>query len=94
MASKKKKVKQKNRYDAALLYMEGYSGKQISEFLHISHRTVSSHIAGYESGGMEALRFIKQPGGSKKIIVPAGYSTIYDLGMILMAGRTRPPTSL
>ena len=34
MASKNEKsVKQKNRYDVVLLYMEGYSRKKISEIL-------------------------------------------------------------
>ncbi len=41
MASKtEKNVKQKNRYDAVLLYMEGYPRKQIAQILHIPHRTV------------------------------------------------------
>lgn len=67
MASKKQKnVKKKNRYDAVLLYIEGYSRKQISEILHIPHRTVSSHIAKYEGGGMEAFLLIKQPGAPQK----------------------------
>lgn len=68
LASKKEKnVKQKNRYDAVLLYMEGYSRKQISEILHTPRRTVNSHIAKYESGGMEALLLIKQPGAPRKL---------------------------
>lgn len=68
MASKKEKnVKQKKRYDAVLLYMEGYSRKQISDILHIPYRTANSHIASYESGGMEALRLIKQPGAPRKL---------------------------
>ena len=37
MASKtEKNVKQKNRYDVVLLYMEGYPRKQISAILHIT----------------------------------------------------------
>ena len=37
MASKtEKNVKQKNRYDAVLLYMEGYPRKQIAQILHIA----------------------------------------------------------
>ena len=52
MASKNEKsVKQKNRYDVVLLYMEGYSRKKISEILHIPLRTVSYHILSYEKGG-------------------------------------------
>ena len=51
LASKnEKKVKQKNRFDTVLLYMEGYSRKQIAEILHIPHRTVCAHIAGYQKG--------------------------------------------
>lgn len=60
-------VKQKKRYDAVLLYMEGYSRSQIAEILHIPHRTVCSHIASYQKGGMEALLLIKQPGAPKKL---------------------------
>lgn len=50
-----KSVKQKNRYDAVLLHMEGYPQKEISQILHIPHRTVSYHIASYKKGGMEDL---------------------------------------
>ena len=68
MASKNEKsVKQKNRYDVVLLYMEGYSRKKISEILHIPLRTVSYHILSYEKGGMESLLIIKQPGAQKKL---------------------------
>ena len=68
LASKKEKnVNQKNCYDAVLLYMEGYSRKQISEILHTPHRTVNSHITKYEGGGMEALLLIKQPGAPRKL---------------------------
>lgn len=68
MASKtEKNVKQKNRYDAVLLYMEGYPRKQIAQILHIPHRTVNYHILNYEKGGIEALLIIKQPGAQKKL---------------------------
>ena len=68
MASKtEKNVKQKNRYDAVLLYMEGYPRKQISQILHIPHRTVNYHILNYEKGGIESLHIIKQPGAQKKL---------------------------
>ncbi len=68
MASKNEKsVKQKNRYDVVLLYMEGYSRKKISEILHIPLRTVSYHILSYEKGGMEFLLIVKQPGAQKKL---------------------------
>ena len=68
MASKNEKsVKQKNRYDVVLLYMEGYSRKKISEILHIPLRTVSYHILSYEKGGMESLLIVKQPGAQKKL---------------------------
>lgn len=56
MASKtEKNVKQKNRYDAVLLYMEGYPRKQIAQILHIPHRTVNYHILNYEKGDIESL---------------------------------------
>ena len=68
MASKtEKSVKQKNRYDAVLLYMEGYPRKQISAILHIPLRTVSYHISSYEKGGIGALLLVKQPGAQKKL---------------------------
>ncbi len=68
MASKNEKsVKQKNRYDVVLLYMEGYSRKKISEILHIPLRTVSYHILSYEKGGMESLLIVKQPRAQKKL---------------------------
>lgn len=67
-ASKNEKnVKQKKRYDTVLLYMEGYSRIQISEILHIPHRTVCSYIASYQKGGMDALILVKQPGAVKKL---------------------------
>ena len=50
-----KNVKQKMRYDAVLLFMEGYPRKQISQILHIPLRTVSDHISHYKKGGIEAL---------------------------------------
>lgn len=68
MASKtEKNVKQKNRYDAVLLYMEGYPRKQISAVLHIPLRTVSYHISSYEKGGIGSLLLVKQPGAPKKL---------------------------
>ena len=68
MTSKNEKsVKQKNRYDVVLLYMEGYSRKKISEVLHIPLRTVSYHILSYEKGGMEALLIVKLPRAQKKL---------------------------
>lgn len=67
-ASKNEKnVKQKKRYDTVLLYMEGYSRIQISEILHIPHRTVCSHIARYQKDGMDALILGKQSGAPKKL---------------------------
>ncbi len=68
MASKNEKsVKQKNRYDVVLLYIEGYSRKKISEVLHIPRRTVSYHILNYEKGGIESLLIVKQPKAKKKL---------------------------
>ena len=52
MASKNEKsVKQKNRYDVVLLYMEGYSRKRSLKSSNIPLRTVSYHILSYEKGG-------------------------------------------
>jgi len=68
MASKaEKNVKQKLRYDAVLLFMQGYPRKEISQILHIPHRTVSYHISKYKKEGIEALILIKQPGAKKKL---------------------------
>lgn len=68
MASKNEKsVKQKNRYDVVLLYMEGYPRKKISAVLHIPLRTVSYHILNYEKGGIQSLLIVKQPGAKKKL---------------------------
>lgn len=68
MASKtEKNVKQKNRYDAVLLYMEGHPKKQTAQILHIPHRTVNYHILNYEKGGIESLLLIIQPGAQKKL---------------------------
>lgn len=68
LASKnEKKAKQKKRYDAVLLHMEGYSRKQIAEILHIPHRTVCAHIASYRKGGMDALLLFKQTGAPRKL---------------------------
>ena len=47
--------------------MEGYPRNQIAEILHIPYRTVCSHIASYQKGGMGALILVKQPGASKKL---------------------------
>ena len=62
-----KNVKQKIRFDAVLLYLEGYPRKQISQVLHIPQRTVSYHISRYEGGGIDALILKKQPGAPKKL---------------------------
>lgn len=68
LASKNEKtVKQKKRYDTLLLYMEGYSRKQIAEVLHIPHRTVCAHISSYQKGGINALLLIKHAGAPRKL---------------------------
>lgn len=65
LSKKEKNVKQKNRYDAVLLYLEGRSRREISEVLHIPRRTVSGYISLYAEGGAEALLIRKQPGRTK-----------------------------
>ena len=68
LASKaEKRSKQKKRFDAVLLYMEGYPRKQIADILHIPHRTVSYYIARYNKEGFDALFLIRQPGAPKKL---------------------------
>lgn len=65
LSKNEKNVKQKNRYDAVLLYLEGRSRREISEVLHIPRRTVSGYISLYTKGGVEALLIRKQPGRAK-----------------------------
>lgn len=65
LSKNEKNVKQKKRYDVVLLYLEGHSRNEISEFLHIPSRTVSSYISLYTKGGTEALIIKKQPGRAK-----------------------------
>ena len=67
LSKKEQKVKQKNRYDVVLLYLEGYSRRTISNVLHIPARTVASHIAIYQKGGVDALLIKKQPGRQRKL---------------------------
>lgn len=49
------------------MYFEGYARKQISEILHIPHKTVCGHISNYKKGGLKALRPVRQPGVPKKL---------------------------
>ena len=51
LSKNEKNVKQKNWYDAVLLYLEGRSRRDISEVLHIPRRTVSGYISLYAEGG-------------------------------------------
>ena len=60
-------AKQKNRYDAVILWLEGRPRKSISEVLHTPLRTVSAHILAYQSGGIDALAIKKQPGAKRKL---------------------------
>ena len=62
-----KNVKQKMRFDAVLLHLEGHPRKQIAQVLHVPQRTVSYHISRYEDGGIDALILKKQPGAPKKL---------------------------
>ncbi|RKI38098.1 helix-turn-helix domain-containing protein, partial [bacterium D16-59] len=61
LSKNEKDGKQKKRYDAVLLYLEGRSRREISEILHIPRRTVSGYISLYTEGGAEALLIRKQP---------------------------------
>ncbi len=61
LSKSEKNIKQKNQYDAVLFYLEGRSHHEISEVLHIPHRTVSEYIFLYMKGGAEALFIRKQP---------------------------------
>ncbi len=65
LSKNEKSVKQKKRYDVVLLHLEGHSGREISEVLHIPRRTVSEYLSLYEKGGVEALLLRKQPGRAR-----------------------------
>lgn len=67
LSKKEQNVKQKLRYDTALLYLEGRQPKDISAYLHIPQRTVSYHIGKYKKGGIEALVLRTAPGAQKKL---------------------------
>ena len=60
-------IKQKNRYDAVILYLKDYSRNEIAEILHTPKRTVSYHIHTYFTKGIDALLIKKQPGAKKKL---------------------------
>jgi putative transposase len=67
LSKQERNVKQKNRYDVVLLFLEGHSRREISQVLHIPSRTVSSHIAAYQKSGISSLSIKKQPGRKKKL---------------------------
>ena len=66
-SKKEKRVKQKIRYDAVLLYMEGYKRKEVAQIMHMPESTVNYHIRNYKKEGIEGLIIKKQPGQSKKM---------------------------
>jgi len=66
-SKKEKRVKQKIRYDAVLLYMEGYKRKEVANIMHMPESTVNYHIRNYEKEGIEGLIIKKQPGQSRKL---------------------------
>lgn len=67
LSKKEKNVKQKQRYDAVILFLEGYLRKEISAILHIPKRTSDHYIHLYQQGGIDALIIKKQPGCKKKL---------------------------
>ena len=67
LSKQERNVKQKNRYDVVLLFLEGHSRSEISQVLHTPSRTVSAHIAAYQKSGISALFIKKQPGRQKKL---------------------------
>ena len=62
-----KNAKQKQRYDAVLLYLEGYNQSEISAYLHIPKRTIRYYIDKYRKGSISALLIRKAPGAKKKL---------------------------
>lgn len=67
LSKKEKNVKQKQRYDTVILFLEGHSRKEISAVLHIPKRTSDHYIHLYQQGGADALFIKKQPGYKKKL---------------------------
>ena len=67
LSKQEKDVRQKARYEVALLHAEGKSSQDISEFLHIPYRTVAWYVSLYEKGGAQALKLGKAPGAKKKL---------------------------
>ena len=67
LAQQTTSIKQKNRYDAVILYLKDYSRNEIAEILHTPKRTVSYHIRTYFTKGIDALLIKKQPGAKKKL---------------------------
>lgn len=67
LSKQERNAKQKNRYDAVLLFLEGHSRHEISQILHTPSRTIAAHIAAYDASGISALHIKKQPGRKKKL---------------------------
>ena len=67
LSQQEKDVRQKARYEVALLHAEGKSSQDISEFLHIPYRTVAWYVSLYKKGGAQALKLGKAPGAKKKL---------------------------
>lgn len=67
LSKAEKNEKQKQRYDTVLLYLEGYTPKEISMYLHIPGRTTDYYILKYKNGGVEALKLRTAPGAKRKL---------------------------
>ena len=92
------KSKQKKRYDAVILYLQGYEQKEIAKILHTPRRTISTHIRLYCIAGIEAL-LLKSPTGAPRKLTGAqeqelcniiSSKTPADAGIGVFANWTAP----
>lgn len=98
LSKKEKNVKQKQRYDVVLLFLEGYERKEISAVLHMPKRTSDHYIYLYQQGGADALLIKKQPGYKKKLtdeqekelLNIISTQTPYEAGIGVFANWTAP----
>ena len=62
-------AKQRDRYRAVLLAIEGQSGDEIAEQIGRSPRFVDKWVARYRSKGLDGLKALKTPGKKPKLTV-------------------------
>lgn len=60
-------MKQKKRYDAVLLHLEGHGYSEIAKILHVPSRTISTYLKLYRETGVDGLTLKKQTGQPRKL---------------------------